>query len=954
MQSHPLDGDGLNVELFKLLGRVSRISVVNEALPFRIPDTILYYGCASYWYFFDEQTNSVQKHPAKSLEKTNVFERFCQRSPTDRTDIVACFCSSRTESMDIKYMDRDGLWKFLFTDKRQERYGILQKFVEPKTEHCETVQVVHSPTMTFAVRRQNRAKLYDRAVDIDLRCCGFDGPSYQCEEYFCLQNRTGAYRHMCEAFVKFFTGIEPRFLIKRLVVYFRHGADDFNYLMFTSSVRIVERVDPELEQLWGKKVVPFAALKQSLGNVATTWNPSSTTSSTAKDTAAAPDTARGQGPAATNANGSLSSKLLQPLCLLPKEQLDKMSTVPSRAKEIEALAKHYQRGSHGAPKKLRPVPRRLLSPFQTVSTLEAEDSFDQSSEPSLMATKLHKIRALRKRAAKLDEENESIRKKLESLQRDAASLCMMNELDKILHRKLIAEDDSESDGLEDGSESGSVRPFGAWPARVDSVVSVTSDFDSTQNATVSDLSVPVELASVPSPMDGEGQDATKPTTAARVKPSGDGSAAEALSRTASVVGGGLRMRMYKRKSIVGGQKKDPVRQVWSPRSYKSRAALATLQRALTEPLHEFVKERVSTLMHTAAVLSDLFYPLAETVATRRKWIPKYLRYESTYGEDEGIIHVAEDGSIRFSMPRDILLAVKRELGAYWSTLKIEIADEEMEHDGPLIPSHLEWQEIEAARLSDPNAGSDEVLLALPQRQVKCSVRPPYPNQSAFTFASRKLQEIAEQCETSCRAYREKVINFAPQHAHFDLMEGIVDGFAAYQQRQYSKGTSAQMQQQPSGYHQSVSPSPQELNPAANRGARRTSMLQQLRGLAAKTGANNVNDGAHTPVTGDATLDLSSAPVTPKSQRTPSHTSSTPSEEPLITERRLSLNSDARAHDQTAQSSAATTTVSPDQPTSHVGEGTGSESSRRHHRPHVEFVLETPPAAVNDDVPEWLR
>jgi hypothetical protein len=956
MQTHPLDGDGLNVELFKVLSKVSKVSVVNDALPFRIPDTILYYGSPSYWYFFDEQTNSVQKHPAKSLEKSNVFERFCERGVGARTDILAYFASSRTENMDIMYLDREGLRNFLF-GKRQERYGILQRFVEPKMDHCETVQVVHSPTMTFAVRRQNRAKLYDRAVPINLRCCGFDGPSYQCEEYFCMANQTGAYRTMGAAFVNFFSGLEPSFLLKRFVAYFRHGSDDHKYLLFTSSVRIVERIDPEPDALWGKKPVAHAALKQSLQSVSTTWNAGSTGGAS---TPGAHDSGLQPG-------GAIGGKLLQPLTLIPQEQLDRISAVPSRAKELEALSKQYKVEKHKKVRSVPPISRRLLSPFQTITADDSGDVFAQE-DTSIQSLKMNRIKELRKRAAAIDRENDDINKRLQLLERDAASLCMMNELDRIVrrHRSPSSPVDRRSPSSDDGELSfDGDETFGRrFLDRSASVVSTMSD----SRASV------VGVAHIAEELLETQQTAKKQSGAASPVPleHGDGH----LSRVASTVAAAGRMRKRKSMSLA---KQGNGRPSWSPRSYSSRGNALTLERMLDSCGHKHVLERSKSIMNCAALLSDLFYPLSETVAVRRTRIPKYMKYEQTYGEEEGIIRVDEsDGSIEFDVPRNVLLTAQRELGAYWGALRIEVAPRyEISPDCPEFPSTEDWdlwqEDVKARRedrLDATNAsveGRSEPLnlddepFPFPSRSITCVLRQPYPTQSAFTFASRKLQEVAESLDKEYHKYAQRAVLAAKQFCHFEMAEALAEAWAARSKRE---GVSAQ---QSAG-----TPPSQELNPAANR-ARRTSMLQQLRSLPRQTNSDPIGIATEKSL-GVTPRSDGSAPTTPKGRRL----SSTPSEDTL----------DA-AH--ATDPSADPTLLSVDS-----AETLGAAHSRRHvegeRRPTAVFILpeaeaphfpqdddsriasaeesrtgsttspppqamqapQSAPANHNDDVPEWLR
>ncbi|CUE76256.1 Hypothetical protein, putative [Bodo saltans] len=837
-------------------------------------------------------------------------------------------------------------------------------------DHCETVQVVHSPTMTFAVRRQNRAKLYDRAVPINLRCCGFDGPSYQCEEYFCMANQTGSYRAMGKAFVNFFSGLEPSFVLKRFVAYFRHGADDHKYLLFTSSVRIVERIDPEPDALWGKKPIAHAALKQSLQSVSTTWNAGSTGGAS---TPGAHDSGLQPG-------GAIGGKLLQPLTLIPQEQLDRIATVPSRAKEMEALSKQYKMEKHRKVRAVPPISRRLLSPFQTITADDSGDVFAQE-DVSTMSQKINRIKEIRKRAAAVDKENDEINKRLQLLERDAASLCMMNELDKIARRRRSPSSpvDRRSPSSDDGELSfDGDETFGRrFLDRSASVVSTLSD---SRASVVGATHIPEELL--------EAQQHSKSAQGGRGQQSGAASpiplehADGHLSRVASTVAAAGRMRKRKSMSLA---KQGNGRPSCSPRSYGTRGNVLALERMLDSCGHRHVLERSKVIMDCAALLSDLFYPLSETVSVRRTRIPKYMKYEQTYGEEEGIIRVNEaDGSIEFDIPRSILLTAQRELGAYWGALRIEVVPQhEISPDCPEFPSSGDWDlwqedlqarkqdRIEAANASvdgqsrEPLALDDEQF-PFPSRAITCVVKQPYPNPSAFTFASRKLQEVAESLDKEYRHYAQKAVHAAKQFSHFELAEAIADAWTARSKRE---GASSQ----PTG----GTPPSQELNPAANR-ARRASMLQQLRSLPRQASSDPLG------ITTEKSLGITprsdgSAPTTPKGRRA----SSTPSED--------ALGGDV----------AHATDPSPDQTILSVDsvDPLGTAPSRRQaegeRRPTAVFILpeesdaspptqdleeesrtasaeesrtasttspppqtiQTPPPAITgqqDDVPEWLR
>lgn len=391
--------------------------------------------------------------------------------------------------------------------------------------------------------------------------------------------------------------------------------------------------------------------------------------------------------------------------------------------------------------------------------------------------------------------------------------------------------------------------------------------------------------------------------------------------------------------------------------------------------HEYVLARSKSIMNCAALLSDLFYPLAETVAVRRTRIPKYMRHEQTYGEVEGIIRVDEnEGAIEFDMPRSVFLTAQRELGAYWGTLRVELPmADELSPDAPDIPSSEVWdlwqddiktRKEDAAEATQNSAEESEIVcledepFPFRDRVITCVLRQPYPNQSAFTFASRKLQEVAESLEKEYRLYTERAVHAAKQFSHFELAESLADAWLARAKRDTSNG-------QTSG-----TPPSQELNPAANR-ARRASMLQQLRSLPGRLSNGDPLTAAADKPLGITPRSDGSAPPTPHRRA-----SSTPSDDTLL--------NDAG---QGAESSVEHAHLSVDSADPLGGTAPSRRQAEGERRPTAVFILpegteqpsppprdvdrtataaSPPPDTVTlpvsiasppkdvDDVPEWLR
>eukprot|EP00759_Apiculatamorpha_spiralis_P019186 PhF_6_TR25326/c1_g1_i1/m.35001 len=248
--THPLDGDGVDAEFFKILLKQSNEDI---DLHFVIPDTILFYSSASLWYYYDKRTRMVKKRNAKELDKSVVYNYMIRDvcrghkgvawSHARSNGIVCTFTSTRSTGIhgndEVLFMNASELKSFLF-DHHSERYGFLQKFVPSKGVYNEVVQCVWSPQMTFAIKRTNRIRINDRNVDSYTKAVTFEGPAHYCTETFCSEGMVTSLKLAIESFVKHFNSVEPRHEVSRMCVYFKSDPDDKLYLLYSSAMRIIE------------------------------------------------------------------------------------------------------------------------------------------------------------------------------------------------------------------------------------------------------------------------------------------------------------------------------------------------------------------------------------------------------------------------------------------------------------------------------------------------------------------------------------------------------------------------------------------------------------------------------------------------------------------------------------------------------------------------------------------
>eukprot|EP00760_Papus_ankaliazontas_P004643 PhM_4_TR12005/c0_g1_i1/m.59953 len=247
--THPLNGDGISAEFFKCLLKQSHDDI---DVKFLIPDTIVFYSSASIWYYYDRRTRRMKKRNAKELDKEVIYE-YMRRELRGKkggvawtnarsSGIVCTFTSTRTGATgpdDVLFMGSEQLRSFLY-DSSTERYGFLQKFIPSKSPHNEVLQCVWSPQMTFSVKRTNRARFNDRAVDRYTKAVTFEGPTHYSDEVLCTPGMTSALGAACASFVQHFGSIEPHYTVTRMCAYFKYDPDDTLYLMYVSSLRVTE------------------------------------------------------------------------------------------------------------------------------------------------------------------------------------------------------------------------------------------------------------------------------------------------------------------------------------------------------------------------------------------------------------------------------------------------------------------------------------------------------------------------------------------------------------------------------------------------------------------------------------------------------------------------------------------------------------------------------------------
>lgn len=171
----PLHGDGLLENLFYYLWVISP-----DEKPLRvisIPDTVIYrYSQPRAWYFTSRQGFIKRKSKVK-LTASSIESVFLKN--ISASGIVASYTYMETINGPriIEYLGPQELKHFLSLRKKTQD-GILQKFIEPKSNKNTTVQCIWSPSILLCDMRENLKDLYELKYDMYERAVTYEGEEF--------------------------------------------------------------------------------------------------------------------------------------------------------------------------------------------------------------------------------------------------------------------------------------------------------------------------------------------------------------------------------------------------------------------------------------------------------------------------------------------------------------------------------------------------------------------------------------------------------------------------------------------------------------------------------------------------------------------------------------------------------------------------------------------------------
>lgn len=256
---HPLEGDGTVTQLFQYLWKKNKDL---ESCPLvRIPDTIVYeHNFPNGWY--SHTNGELRRRSGKDIETKAIIQEFERKAKREgeEHDIVAYYLSCAEDENgehvnQVEYFNLEELEDFFFKRKTREK-GILQRFVTPKGPQNFIIQAIWSPHVMMLERRVNINRLSDiKSFTSYERAVTYEGPSHFSNEVFCAPHLQKEIKKVCTAIVKHFASTEHK-KITRMVLYFKIGADNRLYLLWSSSIRIAPNGQQQ-DKLELPKAVPL-------------------------------------------------------------------------------------------------------------------------------------------------------------------------------------------------------------------------------------------------------------------------------------------------------------------------------------------------------------------------------------------------------------------------------------------------------------------------------------------------------------------------------------------------------------------------------------------------------------------------------------------------------------------------------------------------------------------------
>eukprot|EP00760_Papus_ankaliazontas_P039721 PhM_4_TR9763/c0_g1_i1/m.46023 len=240
-------GEGALRKFFELLWQKTAGKRTHVLKGIRVPDTIVMsYSKPHHWYFTTKDLQ-IKRKLKLSLNSRVIEEHFLAtcKSPSSvvAQQLSVNADSPETQHLSVTYIPTDDLRYFLHEDKGN---GILQLFVDSKNEnkysrHNSVVNAVWTPNLFILEKVSNRNRIDDVRIDVQDRCVTFEQSRFTSTCAVVSSRISAMLEDACKS-IAAHVEILHRYRITSMNLTFKIDADDTPWLMWCSSLRII---DPE-------------------------------------------------------------------------------------------------------------------------------------------------------------------------------------------------------------------------------------------------------------------------------------------------------------------------------------------------------------------------------------------------------------------------------------------------------------------------------------------------------------------------------------------------------------------------------------------------------------------------------------------------------------------------------------------------------------------------------------
>ena len=215
-----------------------------------IPDTVIYrLGKPFFWYFTDLHGEIMRKGKNRVNHKT-ILDEF---QLTDK-EIIGSYLGFRSvknpkvSTATQEYFTRSSFNDFIQNPEKCKS-GILQKWIQPKSNHNSLIKVQWSSQFCLIERRTNIYRLDDQKVEFYEKLVTYEGIEHNSSfEPVTASWAISELQQICMNMSSHITAVSGgNVSITRMVLFFKHDENDRLWLMYCSALKVMDLNDEDFD-----------------------------------------------------------------------------------------------------------------------------------------------------------------------------------------------------------------------------------------------------------------------------------------------------------------------------------------------------------------------------------------------------------------------------------------------------------------------------------------------------------------------------------------------------------------------------------------------------------------------------------------------------------------------------------------------------------------------------------